>query len=345
MNLHPALLAILGVDLIGALLLCVALVGAARVVLGWQPGSASQEQLSLERTNEEVSALARFAFALHAFAAVLLVIALNHVLPAIVPGAMCGVGALQAMPGSTLALSVRGVALAALWVWAVIDQLDRSAPLAPLATVSSRALLVAGPAVLVAAWQTTQALLHVNVQEPVSCCAAVYDLAAVGAPEGSGPAVAGTPHAIAAAAGLVALLAGAMLLRRQARRILSGGASVAFAMVAASWVAVASWVLVDVAGPYLYGALGHRCPLCFFLPHHRAVGYGLYGALMMVMAGSLTVATAGLAGSRFPPVEPRARQMTRRATLWVIGAAITFALLSAGPAVWWRARFGVWIDG
>ncbi len=345
MNLHPALLAVIVVDGAAATSLVAAALGAVRVTLGWNGGASTATQLSLERRKEEVSFLGRLGLALHALGTLALLLVINHVLPSIVPGAMCGVGALQAMPGGQLALAVRGIALAVLWVWAVVDFLDRSAPLAPLATASSRALLVSAPVAWVAAWQTADGLLHVDVQQPVSCCAAVYDLAVVGASSGQA-AVAGRTHATIAGVAAAVLSAVALWMRWCAKRRLPGlGLVIVWALAMIVWVGLAGWVLVDVAGPYLYGVLGHRCPLCFFLPHHLGVGYVAYGSLAVVIGGALILAASTTAGARCRDVEPRARSLISTSTLWVVAAMGVFLILIAAPAVWWRLRFGVWIGG
>lgn len=345
MNLHPALLAVIVVDVLAATVLLVAASGAVRVTLGWNGGAPTTTQLSLERGKEEVSFLGRLGFALHASGTLALLLVINHVLPSIVPGAMCGVGVLQATPGGQLALVLRGIALAALWVWAVVDFLDRRAPLAPLATASSRALLASAPVAWVAAWQTGDGLLHVDVQQPVSCCAAVYDLAVVGASSGQA-AVAGSTHAWIVGIGAALLAVVALWMRWGARRTLPGsGLVILWGLAMMAWVGLAGWVLVDVAGPYLYGVLGHRCPLCFFLPQHLGVGYAVYGSLAVVMGGTLMLVASAMAGARCRDIEPRARSLVSTSTLWVVAAMGAFLVLIAAPAVYWRIRFGVWIGG
>lgn len=346
MNLHPALLAVIIVDLLAAVTLIVAAWGAVRVVLRWDSTSASRHQLELERVSEVSSALGRLGLGLVATAALLLVVVLNHILPLLVPGAMCGVGALQAMPGGTVALAVRGLALAVLWVWAVIDSLDRSVPRAPLTVASARTLLIATPIAIVAVWQTSQSLLHVDVQHPVSCCAAVYDLASSHERAASGLPQAGLNETVVAMIGALAITAGAGLLRRKSRNAIPAPiVTMLWAGLAILWSGLAVWTLVDVGGPYLYRALGHRCPLCFFLPHHGAVGYALYGALAGVLAEALTAATSAYAGSRSGEVREAARTSLRRATLGATLGVVLFVVLSASPAIAWRLRFGVWIDG
>ncbi len=345
MSAHPVVLAVVLIDLMASACWLVAVAGAIPVAAGWKAGAATREQLLLERRAEEVSSLARLGLGLYGAATLSLLIAINHVLPSIVPGAMCGVGVLQAMPGGWLALAVRLLAFLLLWGWAVLDALDRRAPLAPLATASARALLVAVPVAWVAAWQTGEALLYVDVQHPVSCCAVVYDLAREDTAS-SAMAVAEDGHTVTAALAGLALFAGALFLRRRAARALPARwAATVFALGALGWAALAAWVLVDVAAPYLYGVLGHRCPLCFFLPHHHGVGYPLFGALLSATAGAVALAVASNAAARSPSVVPSACAFVRWATVAVVTGVALFAVLAVGPALVWRLRFGVWIGG
>ncbi len=345
MSAHPVVLSVVLVDLLASLCWTVAAAGAIPVASGWKAGAATRGQLLLERRAEEVSSLARLGLGLHVVAAFSLLIAINHVLPSIVPGAMCGVGVLQAMPGGWLAVAVRCLAFFLLWGWAVMDALDRRVPLAPLSVASAKALLVAVPAAWVAAWQTGEALLHVDVQHPVSCCAVVYDLAREGAST-STVAVAGDAHTVATALLGLALLAGALVLRERAARSLPRGwVASSIALGALAWAALAAWVLVDVAAPYLYGVLGHRCPLCFFLLQHHGVGYALFGSLLIATAGAVALAVASNAGARSAAVVPSARVFVRWAAVAVVAGIALFAVMAAGPAVVWRLRFGVWIGG
>jgi hypothetical protein len=344
--MNPALIAVLVVDGLGVACLGLALLGAVHVVLGWESGAPTAMQLALERRSEEVSAVARLGLALHLTAAFVLLIALNHVLPGIVPGAMCGVGALQAMPGGTIALAVRGAALAGLTVWATLDALNRSSPTGALAGPASRALLVVAPVAFVAAWQMFQAITSIDVHEPVSCCAAVYDLGARSGPGTVSSSVAGTPHLVGTILGAALIASLAAWMRHVASsRVPPHWLGGLLAAGAWGWTFVATWTLIDVFGPALYGVLGHRCPLCFFLPHHGAVGYPLALALAVVLSDSLAILTAITASSGSDELREPARRRVRAAGLRIAIAVLVFTLLAAGPTLVWRLRHGVWIDG
>jgi hypothetical protein len=344
MTLEPALLAVMLADALALLALAVTAVTAARVELGWNPDEATSRQLELERRIEEMSALGRVGIGLHAGATLLLGIAINQVLPRIVPGAMCGVGVLQAMPGGIVALALRGASVTLLVVWATLDRLDRSTTLGELARPSARAMLVAFPVAAVAAYRTLLAL-QVDVHAPVSCCAAVYDLAST-ADSHVGLAAAGTAHVLATVLGAVGLTVLGWRVRRAAVAAdLSLWLPTASIVLGWAWAAIAAWTLVDVAGPYLYGVLGHRCPLCLFVPHHFGVGYLVYGALAWVMLEGAAMWAAAAAARTAGEVTCEALARVQRAARRMSLASWVFVTVAFTPALLWRLRFGVWIGG
>lgn len=346
MVMVPALLAVLLLELLALVALGLGLAGALRTQLGWQPAAATSLQLKLERLGEEVSALGRLGMALHVGAAVLWLIALNHVLPALVPGAMCGVGVMQAMPGAWTALAMRAVAAAALVAWSSWDRLNRDLPTGPLAQHASRALLVAVPLAAVASWQTLQALLHLNVHQPVSCCAAVYDLAVVAASSLPGPRLAGLTEAVALAAlGLGVALAALRLWRSPDASRRAPWKAWLLAGATVLWAALQTWVLIDVVSPYVYRALGHRCPLCLLLPEHGAVGYLQYGTLLGSILIAVRIACLTTAARQHPTAAEPAKPRIRRAAVLMAILVLVQLVAAAFPVAWWRIRFGVWIDG
>lgn len=203
MSLHPALAAVVAADLLASAAAAWAIAGALRVAAGWSPGAATAEQLSVERKAEEVSIAGRTALALALPGTLLLLVAINHVLPPLVPGAMCGMGVLDAMPDGRATLGLRVTALAALFAWGTLDALDRRDRFGPLAPRAARGILAAGGLLLASTLRTTSSLLDLDVHAPVSCCAATLDLARAA----SGPRtawLAGPWHALVlVAAGLL----------------------------------------------------------------------------------------------------------------------------------------------
>ena len=173
---HPLLLSVSALDLAGVLFLGAALAAAVRVAAGWEPGSRAEAQLRLERAAEAVSLRARACLALLVLSTLVLVFGVTVVLPGLVPGAMCAEGVFQAAGGAgRRAIFLRGAAVALLCLWHLLDRLNRTRPEAPLTVASARALMIAGPVFLLAVLDTFRAFFRIDTQEPVSCCARVYD--------------------------------------------------------------------------------------------------------------------------------------------------------------------------
>jgi hypothetical protein len=105
-----------------------------------------------------------------------LIVAVSNVLPDIVPGAMCGTGVIQATEGmGNRALVFRFLAVFMLFLRCDIEKIDRTNPDSLLVQTNARFLLMAIPVLFLSMTATFQAISGLNVQQPVDCCAAVYD--------------------------------------------------------------------------------------------------------------------------------------------------------------------------
>ena len=341
--LHPLILAIAAVDLCALVLVLAAAAVAVGVVLRWAPGTATRGQLRLERRSEVASMLGRLAWWLTAAGSLLLVAAIAGVLPDLVPGAMCGTGVVNSSDGAaTRALITRGLALAGLSAWHLLDRLDRSAPEAPLRPAVARMLLLATPLVVLALRDTWALVVSLDPYRVVSCCAVVYDAAA---PDGGLLGLDGVSLGslgFASAGGLLLVAVGFAL---RARPSLAGVAALArgLALIALLWVPVAALVLVRILAPYHYEVLHHHCPWCLFLGEHGMVGYPLFAALVAVALEVPAAALAGAVGRSRPQVAAAATARVRQAGLRLALAVLVFAALAGGPALLWRLRFGVWM--
>ncbi len=343
---HPLNLAVLTCDAATVLLLLMAAVSCLRIVTGWRTGDATREQLRLERRSEAVSLQGRLALSTLLLGTVVYVVSVSSALPAIVPGAMCGTGVVQATGGlAARALALRFVALWLLVVWSRYDDLDRSAPTAPLGTTPARLLLLATPVGVLAGLDTASALASLDVHAPVDCCAIVYDQVAPSL-GGAGTMVVSDTFLIWATWILGVLLFCSALLVWRGRGPLRGTLSSALlAGLALLWAPLAAVALVRVFSAYHYGVLHHHCPWCLFLALHHWVGFPFFGALAVVLLDGTGPLIAARVTASVPQVSARAILTARRSARRVVLALILFALLSGLPALLWRLRHGVWITG
>ena len=96
---HPLLIAVVVGDVLSLLLWLGAAATAFQIAIKWIPQSANREQTQLERRAETARLSAKFSLVVFILSTALLIIGITNVLPAIVPGAMCGTGVLQATDG------------------------------------------------------------------------------------------------------------------------------------------------------------------------------------------------------------------------------------------------------
>lgn len=339
---HPLVWAFWVLTATGGVLYGLAAVRALDIAANWRPGQADRDQLRRERRAEAACLLGQWSLGCLSMAALVGVVGIALVWHRLIPGAMCGTGVLQAMghPGYR-ALILWGIALALLFVWQVVVQLDLAHPAADLTEAAARVLTAAAPFLILAAGFSWQALMRVGSAEPVSCCAAIYDRVL----EPSSPSLLSqTGGAILlwiSLAGGVALLSLALWMRRHPDHRAGG----LLLLAAAGWTVAGTMAVKHLWSAYYYQVLSHPCPWCLFLPDYHGAGFFIFGCLSVTALESLAVWAAAVVGRRHPLLSAAAHQRIHRATGRIVAATVGFTLLTAGVAVAWRLNTGVWIHG
>jgi len=340
---HPLLMAVFIGDLLSLLLLLAAAKTALKTITDWAPQSAAVGQIRLERAVEIGDLTAKFAFAVFFASTLVLFVGIANVLPAIIPGAMCGTGVLQATHGlGGPALFFRFLALGVVYIWLVLEKLNSLRPESPLAVGNARVLLLAVPFHLLAVSTTLQAVLQMDVHHPVDCCAAVYDQFQN---LSSAQQTAGMPNTwwlVTFWTLSLLMIFSALRARRTAasgRVKVSGG----MALLALLWTPTAALVLIRVFAAYYYQVLHHHCPWCLFLSDHKFVGIPLFFCLAaVVLEGPAAVATAKIA-AKYPQFVLAAARRSKIAALRILLAAGAFMGMVSLPAIFWRLQYGVWL--
>ena len=340
---HPLLIAVIVGDLL-SLLLWLGTAGTAfQIATQWVPQSAKREQIQLERRAETARLSAKFSLAVFFLSTALLIIAITNVLPAIVPGAMCGTGVLQATDGLLgRALMVRFFVFFIMTLWLTYEKLNLSRPDAPLTTYNARVLLLVLPFFLLAVITTFRGILRIDSHQPVDCCAMVYDqfgsLAAA-------RQIAGIPNTfwVWTFWMLTALMLSCAVWSLRTNRTKGEIATGSLAVITVIWVPIAAITLVQVYAAYFYQVLHHHCPWCLFLPEHKFVGVPLFGALIIITLEGPISYLAVKAAASYPDLLPTARRRSRLAALRLFLAAIGYTGMVALPAIYWRLLYGVWL--
>jgi hypothetical protein len=340
---HPLLLSVISIDVLGLLLVAAATVSAVRILAGGSTESPANGRIALGGKARTASVQGRAGLALLALSTVLLIFGIAEVLPKIIPGAMCGEGVLQATKGAMgRALALRGLALGVLAVWRLLDRLNRGQPESPLATQVARTLLVASPVVVLAVYDTFQAILRLDVNRPVDCCTAVYGQIRNMDSAGGGGSVPDAYWIWGLALGGIAIIFFGLHLWRSSRPL---GARMTglFSLVTILWVPVAATSLLRSFAAYHYRFPREPCAWCLFLPENKLVGYLLFGSLVVVAVEGCSAFICSTVAAKSPALESTARRRSRTAGLRVALAVLLFLALVGIPAVVWRLQLGFWI--
>jgi hypothetical protein len=339
MILSPLLLAVILSDVVGLLFLAAAVVQTFDVLENWQPAGSTARQLTLERRVEMAGLYGHLALGGFAVGGLLLLVAICHSLPVVVPGAMCGTGVLQAAgtPGWR-ALVFRCLALLLLGVAGLINGLNQATPTAPLAPPLTRTLLLALPICGLTLYDTARAFLVLDTHAPVSCCAVIYTQVASTTDKASLISLP-APFLV----GCLALLSTLILALLFNPRIKAAARGLLILAAVALWLPLAGTVLLTCFAAYHFEVLAHRCPWCLFLPEHRLVGYPLL-ATFLVMGMEAPVPWLLQRLSRhYPDCEAAAELRLRKVGVRIVLAMAVFWTVGGLPALIWRLRYGVWL--
>ena len=340
---HPLVWAFWAATVSGSLLYLMAAMQAMDVAANWAPMRVDPDQLRRERHAEIAVLLGRGSLGCLSAAAVTGLIGIALVWHRIVPGAMCGTGVLQAMGiAGYRAIAFWSVALIILYGWRVMDALDDHHPDSLLLPTAARLFITAVPLIILALFYSWQALMRVDGAPPVSCCAAVYDQVLSNAAE-----TAVTARLLSAALWislLVSVLLPAATLVTAARPSswMTGGAIAAMAIV---WSLMSGFGVKHVWSAYYYEVLSHPCPWCLFLPDYYGAGFLIFACLAMVTLEGVAFWVADHTALTHAVLADPSRRRRRKAAWRIITGILIFTLLTLGPALAWRMRTGVWMDG
>ena len=344
MTSHPLLMAVFMTDLLTFLLILGAAATAFRIVLYWAPQDSGEAQLRLQTQSEAAALAVAWAFGLHLLATAALVYGITNILPGMVPGAMCATGVMQAMgTGGARTVIFRLLGLAILWAWRRMENVNQSGPEGLLVSVNARMILLALPVFGLALQASWQAALAMDLQQPVDCCAVVYDQfttlqearLSMGFADPVWLAVFGLLTVALAACALTAW-------KTPSRRWVS----MVLPALAAAWLPVAAITMARVFAACHYGVLHHHCPWCLFLPEHRLAGFPIWAAWMLVAMEAPAALVLTAIAIRHPSAVNRAAlHQAGCAARNALLALVVFVLLAAGPTLWWRMHYGMWLIG
>ena len=342
---HPLILAVLATDLLCLVLIVPAAAVSLKVVAQWAPQSSDRSQIRIERQAETAAVRAQWSAVFFMFATLLLVYGISNAFASLVPGAMCGTGVIQATGGlGARAIFFRLFTAGILYSWFLLEKLNSAYPRAPLTTLNARVLLLSLPFLIVALFDTSRALIFMDAQQPVECCALVYDQVRPLVENRNG----NTFSASLLLAGFWVLTASLMIIIlgcRFSRTTMIGKLAGMVVIAVMLWLPLAVISLINIFSAYFYKVLYHHCPWCLFLPQHEYMGFFLFGAMLVIaLEGPVAFIMTRIAAG-YSDLTSIAIQRFQSSCSRLMIALFAYILMISLPALIWRIRHGIWITG
>lgn len=273
MILHPGILALLSGSLITVLVMLFASWLGVKILLHWDMGSSSEEQLLLERKTWLVSTLLNYALGFQFFSAILFIFTAEDIHQLFV-GAMCATGSLNANLVGWLVLLVKGILLFAAAFWVVLNRLDQRTEDCPLVRPKYLALVLITP--LVGLDLYLQWLYFSGLQPEVitSCCGSLFSAGGESvASELAGMPVKQSMQLFFSIIGCYLFILVACILSKTAilRHLLF------IASVLMFFVSIGA--VISFISLYIYQMPSHHCPFDMLQANYNYIGYPLYAGL------------------------------------------------------------------
>jgi len=255
-------------------LIAIASQAAVRVLLYWDTGSDSEQQIRLENEVWLASTLVAYALVFQIISLLLFVLAADHYSKIIV-GAMCATGSLLANPYGMPTLWVKLIGVFLYGFWIILHKIDINSEEYPLVRIKCIYLILLLPILLLDA---TLQSLYINGLKPdiiTSCCAVVFS-SAEGASLNLFSSIPQDALLSIFYCSIVILTILGMFNYFYPYNILNW-------IYASSWVCfllLAIIVITSVLSSYVYAMPFHNCPFCLLKPEYNYIGLAIYASLI-----------------------------------------------------------------
>lgn len=249
------------------LLLSVASFVGVMVLFKWDFHAFTPEQFQLENRAYLMVTIVRFVLIVKMLLLPYFVYTLDQ-LSVFVSGAMCAAGVIKSNPYGNPLLMLKVVMILFSGLWLGVNHLDLQAKTYPYIRLKSALFLGMFLLMGVEIFLDFSFFWHIPTQEPVHCCSVIFGQLG-GA--NSLPFGLDIPKLIILFYLLFVLILVSMWLEESWLMLFSG---LLFSLVAYESV-------VYFFGTYIYQLPTHTCPFCMLQSHYYAVGYGVWGLLLL----------------------------------------------------------------
>ena len=305
-------------DTLLLVLTLVASIGSIQILRTWDFTATTPAQYALEKKSYLITLIITITLIFNILLLPYFAYTLES-LSAIVPGAMCAAGVIDANPYGNPLLLLRIFTLFLVGIWLIINREDLQETTYPY-TKKKFGLFIAIALMIVLSYTLEIAYFsHISLEKPVACCSVIFGFSGTNTlPFGlSTPLILGIFY-------LLFLLNVLFIWQRQAY---------ALALSSVAFLYVGYLALIHFFGTYIYQLPTHICPFCMLQGDYYYVGYLLWGLLFVgVFFGISNAILKPLIGKTF-----------KRFFRLALYAQLLFIMITASYVIVYLLKNKVWL--
>jgi len=319
MILAPEVLTLFILNGLFLLFATVAFVLSVKIFLNWNINATTQSQYTLEKQSFLTATIIKYIFAIKLPLFLFFVFTLDKI-SALLTGAMCAAGVVNATEYGTYLLMLKLLNLYLFGFWLTLHYLDIKNPNLPYTKIKFEFFIIAFLFFVVEIILEGIMFTSINIDKMVSCCGTLYSSASSSA---IGDILTiNTPLLLELFYGNFLLLLLFYFLRIK----------YLFALSNITFIIIALISLISFFGTYIYELPTHHCPFCFLQSDYYYVGYFIYTFLFI---GTFYGIRSGI-------MEVLGEERAKSYTISLIFNTLYLLLVSAYPIVYF-IKNGVWL--
>ena len=319
MILAPEVLTLFILNGLFLLLATVAFVLSVKIFLNWDMNATTQSQYTLEKQSFLTATIIKYIFVIKLPLFLFFVFTLDKI-SALLTGAMCAAGVVDATEYGTYLLMIKLLNLYLFGFWLTLHYLDIKNPNLPYTKIKFEFFIIAFLFLVVEIVLEGIMFTSIDIDKMVSCCGTLYSSASTSA---MGDILTlSTPLLLGLFYGNFLLLILFYFLR----------VKYLFALLNISFIVIALISLISLFGTYIYELPTHHCPFCFLQSDYYYVGYVIYTFLFI---GTFYGIRSGI-------MEVLGEEQNRSYNVSLIFNTLYLLVVTAYPIVYF-IRNGVWL--
>jgi len=319
MILSPEVLTIFILNMIFASFAIIALILSIQIVLKWDMNATTSRQYTLEKQSYLAATIIKYIFAIKVPLFLFFIFTLDKV-SAVLTGAMCGAGVVDATDYGNYLFILKVINLYIFAYWIVLHKEDMRHEDQPYTKKKFLFFIVAF--FFFSAELIIEGIMFasIDLDEMVSCCGTIYSSSSTSYI--SKIFAIDSTILLSTFYGIFLLMSLVFVLRRK----------YLFSIMNILFLIISIITLISFFGTYIYELPSHHCPFCFLQSDYYYVGYLIYALLFI---GTFYGLVTGF-------IEINEKDRERNYKISIIFNSLYVILLSLYPIVFY-VKNGVWL--